>query len=51
MFDGGVETLWFRPELLEIIGEVETSAPPRPDDFDRLLAFLRRLWTGAWFRR
>jgi hypothetical protein len=51
MFDGGLETLWFRPELLELIGEVETSAPPRPDDFDRLVVFLRRLWTGAWFRR
>ena len=48
-FDGGKETLWFRPELLELIGE-EKSTVPGPDDFDRLVAFLRGLWTRAWFR-
>ncbi len=49
-FDGGTETLWFRPELLELIGD-ETRRPTRPDDFDRLIGFLRGLWTGAWFKR
>ena len=48
-FDGGTETLWFRPELLELIGEEKPRS--RPDDFDRLVGFLRGLWTGAWFRR
>ena len=48
-FDGGMETLWFRPELLEVIGE-EASAPSGPDDFDRLMAFLRSLWTRLRFR-
>jgi len=48
-FDGATETLWFRPEPLEIIGE--EKPPSGPDNFDRLVGFLRRLWTGAWFRR
>ncbi len=48
-FDGGTETLWFRPELLELIGE--EKPPSGPDDFDRLVGSLRGLWTGAWFRR
>jgi hypothetical protein len=48
-FDGGEETLWFRPELLELIGEDNPPAPG-PDDFDRLVAFLRGLWTRTWSR-
>jgi len=48
-FDGGTETLWFRPELLEPIGE--DKPPAESDDFDRLVGFLRSLWNSTWFSR
>jgi hypothetical protein len=46
MFDGSVETVWFRPELLEVIGEQEVSVTPgRPTSSEpvRRPPWLRRL--------